>query len=93
MDPIRSMMGAGGANDAGSAERGNQLMDMMKDLVPKLLEGGADILKTVMPQLAPLIEIAEKVMQGLGASAEEFSQASKALEDPGTVDQMNKAMG
>lgn len=93
MDPIKNMMGAFGAMDAMSAQLGNQLMDTIKEVAPKLLEGGLDILKIALPELAPIIEIAEKVMQGLGATAEEFAQAMKAFEDPETVDQMNKAMG
>jgi hypothetical protein len=93
MNPLNGLQGAGGAGEAKDAQQGNQLADMAKELVPKLLEGGAEILKTIMPQLAPIIDIIEKAVQGLGATAEEFSQASKALEDPETVDQMNKAMG
>lgn len=92
MNPISGAQGAGGADEAGDAQRGNQLIDMFKDILPKLLEGGLDLIKTVLPQLAPFLEIAEKVMQGLGATAEEFAQASKALENPETVAQMNEAM-
>jgi hypothetical protein len=92
MNPLNGLSGAGGAGDAMGAQLGNQLADMAKDLVPKLLEGGASILKTLMPQLAPIIDIIEKAVQGLGATAEEFAQASKALENPETVEQMNQAM-
>jgi hypothetical protein len=92
MNPLSGLLGAASGSNGMNAQLGDQLTDIIKNVMPKLLEGGAEILKTLMPQLAPIIDIMQKAIEGLGATAEEFAQASKVLEDPETVNQMNEAL-